>query len=63
MFRNCRIVVAVVFLTVAFGTGAVAATSTTTDPLGTHQLQMVNADGYYSPNGNGVTWPQGPGVL
>jgi hypothetical protein len=46
----------------AFGTGAVAATNTTTDPLRTHQLQLVNADGYYSPNGNSVTWPLGPSL-
>ena len=63
MFRNCRIVAAVVFLTMALGTGAAAASSTTTDPSRTHQLPMVSADGYYSPSGNSVTWPVGPALF
>ena len=60
MFRHRRTVATVAFLTMAFGTGALAATSTTTGTLSTHQLQMFNADGYYSPSGNGIIWPLGP---
>jgi hypothetical protein len=60
MFRDCRRVAAVVVLTMVLGTVAAAAASITTDPLRTDQLQMVGADGYYSPSGNSVTWPLGP---
>jgi hypothetical protein len=63
MFRNCRIVAAAVFLTMALGTGAAAASIATTDPSHTYQLPRVNADEYYGPSGNSVTWPIGPSLF
>jgi hypothetical protein len=58
MFRNCLRVTAVVVFTMALGTVAAASA----DPVRTHQLQTVVADGYYNPNGNNVTWPIGPSL-
>jgi len=63
MHSNYRIVAALVFLTITLGTSAAAASSTTTDPSHIHRLPTVSADGYYSPNGNSVTWPVGPALF
>ena len=55
MFRVSRRVGAVVALAMALGAIAGAAANGTT-----HRTGTGSADGYYSPNGNSVTWPLGP---